>query len=143
MVYFAKEGHLASSYSVLEIIYSLYASGRVSPNEGGPGHFVLSKGHAALALYVVLNEVGAIEKKDLDSYCQPGSLLAGHPNHKIPGVTFSTGSLGHGINYAVGLCLSILFIVSIFEPIATLDQSIKFDSLNLLCIFLNLIKSYY
>ena len=105
MLYLAKEGHLASSYSVLEIIYSLYASGRVSPKEGGPGHFVLSKGHAALALYVVLNEVGAISKKDLDSYCQPGSLLAGHPNHKIPGVTFSTGSLGHGINYAVGLCL--------------------------------------
>jgi transketolase len=106
LLYLAKEGHLASSFSVLEIIYSLYASGRVSVNEGEePGHFILSKGHSALALYVVLNEVGAVSKNDLDSYCKQGSIFAGHPNHKIPGVTFSTGSLGHGINYAVGLCL--------------------------------------
>jgi transketolase len=105
LLYLSKEGHLGSSFSVLEIIYSLYASGRVTLLGGVPGHFVLSKGHAALALYVVLNEVGAISKKELDSYCQQGSIFAGHPNHKIPGVTFSTGSLGHGINYAIGLCL--------------------------------------
>lgn len=107
LVYLAKEGHLASSYSVLEIIYALYASGRVSLNEGESGHFVLSKGHAALALYAVLYEVGIISKEDLYSYCQQGSVFAGHPSHKIPGIAFSTGSLGHGINYAVGLCLGL------------------------------------
>ncbi len=105
LVYLAKEGHLASSYSVLEMIYALYVSGRISPNNNKTGHFVLSKGHAALALYVVLHEVGLISKEDLYSYCQQGSVFAGHPSHKIPGVAFSTGSLGHGINYAVGLCL--------------------------------------
>lgn len=107
LIYLAKEGHIASSYSVLEIIYSLYISGQISNINGRDGYFILSKGHAVLALYVVLNEFGIITKNDLYSYCQHDSIYAGHPNHKIPGITFSTGSLGHGINYAIGMCLAL------------------------------------
>lgn len=105
--YIAKEGHLASSYSVLEIIYSLYSSGRIKLGKEQSGHFVLSKGHAALALYAVLQKFGFVTKDELYAYCQEGSLFAGHPNHKICGITFSTGSLGHGVNYAVGLALAL------------------------------------
>ena len=107
LIYKANEGHLPSSYSVLEIIYYLYTSGRISYKENNKGHFILSKGHAALALYAVLYQVGIINKKDLYTYCEEGSLYAGHPNHKIEGISYSTGSLGHGINYAVGLCLGL------------------------------------
>ena len=107
LTYLSGEGHLPSSYSVLEIIYTLYASGRVSLGNEESGHFVLSKGHAALALYAVLYKFGWLRKEDLYSYCKRGSLYAGHPNHKIFGVSFSTGSLGHGVTYAVGLAMGL------------------------------------
>ena len=69
-------------------------------------YFILSKGHASVALYVVLEKFGFISQKDLDEYGKFNAILGGHPDStKIPGVEASTGSLGHGLPYAVGIAL--------------------------------------
>jgi transketolase len=68
--------------------------------------FVLSKGHAAPALYSVLAQLGRIPADELDSYTRPGSRLFGHPPYDLPGVEFATGSLGHGLGLSVGLAMA-------------------------------------
>ena len=99
LAYSAKEGHIPSALSILDIVYVLYT--KVMKEDDV---FVLSKGHGCLAHYVVLNEVGKISDEQLNSFCQYGSQIGGHPsrNEKI-GVTTSTGSLGHGLPMAVGI----------------------------------------
>jgi transketolase len=67
---------------------------------------VLSKGHAALAWYAGLELAGVLGEEALDEFCTDGSRLAAHPDHRIPGVRFSTGSLGLGVSYAVGSALA-------------------------------------
>ena len=97
-------GHLASAYSSLEIIYTLYQKEIIKINKESfqkntHDHFVLSKGHASLALYTVLCEFNFFEKDVLYSFSQPGSNLGGEPERgKIPAVETSTGSLGHGMS---------------------------------------------
>ena len=68
--------------------------------------FILSKGHAALALYVILAYKKIISKKNLETYCKVGSLLEEHPSSKLEGVEASTGSLGHGLSIASGIALA-------------------------------------
>ena len=68
--------------------------------------FVLSKGHAAPALYATLAERGDIDRDELDGYARPGSRLFGHPPRTLPGVEFATGSLGHGLSLGIGLALA-------------------------------------
>ena len=68
--------------------------------------FILSKGHAAPALYVILNMKGYISKKLLNTYSKPGSYLEEHPNTKVNGVLVSSGSLGHGLSYTAGVALA-------------------------------------
>lgn len=106
------EGHIPSSFSVVDIIEHLYA--RVlcvdpsSPDNPDRDFFVLSKGHSAAALFVVLQKHGFISDTDLDNYSQPGGILGGHPDRTlVPGVEASTGSLGHGLPYAVGIALHL------------------------------------
>jgi transketolase len=94
----AKEGHCPSSLSVLDIIYVLYEHVM-----GEDDIFLLSKGHASLGWYAVLEHRGIIPPTWLDHFCEPGAALQGHPENHIPGVHFSSGSLGHGICGAVGL----------------------------------------
>lgn len=89
--------HLASSLSVLDIIWTLY-----DKVMGSDDVFILSKGHAALALYVVLNAKGIISDKLLATFGKPGSTLYGHPCIGTPGVYCTTGSLGHGCAVSVG-----------------------------------------
>lgn len=98
---FAREGHLPSSFSVLELLVAIYDV--MGPDD----KFTLSKGHAALALYTVLAAKGILPEFWWQRFCQPGSYYEGHPNHRVPGVTFSTGSLGHGIGMAAGLALGM------------------------------------
>ena len=71
--------------------------------------FVLSKGHAALALYATLNATGRLGDDELASFCVDGSALATHPEHSVPWVDFSTGSLGLGLSFAVGCALAARF----------------------------------
>ena len=73
---------------------------RRSPDDPDRDRFVLSKGHAALALYAALHQTGRLTPSELDTYCADGSRLGVHPEHALPGIDFSTGSLGHGLSIA-------------------------------------------
>ena len=110
--YHGKSGHLASAFSAVEILTALYFGGivrydRKNPYWEGRDKVVVSKGHASLALYCILKRIGYLTAEELDSFCQPGSLLGGEPKYgDIPGVEATTGSLGHGLSFAVGIALA-------------------------------------
>lgn len=74
--------------------------------EGRHDRFVLSKGHAGVAVYCALALKGFFPEADLEHYYENGSLLSGHVSSAVPGVEFSTGSLGHGAGVAAGLALA-------------------------------------
>jgi len=96
-----KAGHVASSLSVVEILYFLHK------NSCEDDRVILSKGHASLALYAVLNSLQKISDEDLISFCDFDSILGGHPDRsKLPVTVASTGSLGHGLPIAVGISLA-------------------------------------
>ncbi len=96
----AQTSHIGSCFSIVEILYTLYFL-KLKKNDT----FVLSKGHAALALYSTLCEKKILSKKILKTYGKNNSNLMSHASHKVKGVEFSTGSLGHGLPYAVGKAL--------------------------------------
>ena len=110
MVHRAKASHIASALSITDILAVLY--GRVmrihpeSPESIDRDRFILSKGHACVAVYAVLAELGFFEKSLLHSYGDDFSWLMNHISHKVPGVEFSTGSLGHGLPFGAGKALS-------------------------------------
>lgn len=107
MTHKAKASHVGSSLSVVDILSTLY-SGFLSLGLDGKDRFILSKGHAAAALYAVLAEVSLIPHSWLDTYCNNGAALGGHVTSEgVPGVILSTGSLGHGLPYAVGIAQGI------------------------------------
>ena len=102
--------HIGSALSIADILAVLYAEVlRVDP--GDPAwserdRFILSKGHAGAAVYAALAERGFFPLERLKEHYQDGSVLSGHVSHKgIPGVEFSTGSLGHGLPVAAGMAL--------------------------------------
>ncbi|MCP4606637.1 MAG: transketolase [Proteobacteria bacterium] len=108
----AGEGHIPSSFSVVDIISVLYKKHlKVDPKNPrwvDRDYFVLSKGHAGVALFVVLRECGFITEDQLHSYGGFDSILGGHPDStKVPGAEASTGSLGHGFPFAVGIALGL------------------------------------
>jgi len=98
----SNEGHIPSSLSVLDIIYAVYDK-YITKNTDNK--FVLSKGHASLGLFVVLDHFGMLGT-DISSFCEYESLLGGHPTTKIPSVEASTGSLGHGMPIALGMAMA-------------------------------------
>lgn len=112
MVGRAGSGHPGGSLSCADILAALYFGGilRVDPaNPAWPDRdrFVLSKGHAAPALYAALAERGFFPVSELETLRQLGSRLQGHPDcRKTPGVDASTGSLGQGLSVAVGMALA-------------------------------------
>jgi transketolase len=82
---------------------------RVKPDEPAwqrRDRLIVSKGHAAAAVYAALAERGFFPRQLLETYCQDGSTLTGHISHRVPGVEFSTGSLGHGLSLACGIALA-------------------------------------
>jgi len=110
-IHSAKAGHPGGSLSCTEILTYLYFKHMnidpANPKMPNRDRFVLSKGHAAPALYSVLAQRGFFEVEKLTTLRQIGSILQGHPDMKnIPGVDMSTGSLGQGISAAVGMALS-------------------------------------
>lgn len=104
----ANVGHIGSSLSVADLLAALY--GEVlsvpAPDDPDRDRFILSKGHAGLALYAVLHLAGRIPREELDTYCADDTLLGTHPEHALAGVDFSTGSLGHGLSMGVGSALA-------------------------------------
>ncbi|MCK4419093.1 transketolase, partial [Candidatus Aerophobetes bacterium] len=110
MIYRAQSGHPGGSLSCMDILTALYFHHlRINPQEPAwenRDRFVLSKGHAAPALYVVLAELGYFPKETLFTLRQLGSILQGHPDmRKTPGVEMSTGSLGNGLSVGIGMAL--------------------------------------
>ncbi len=104
----ANVGHVGSALSIVEIIAALMGEIRGL----GTGHpfrdrLILSKGHAALALYSALNLAGLIDREEFSGYCcRNGGLLGVHPEHGLAGVDVSTGSLGHGLGIGAGIALA-------------------------------------
>ena len=110
-VHAAKSGHPGGSLSCADILTYLYFKEMnidpKDPKKADRDRLVLSKGHAAPALYSVLANRGYFDVELLATLRHPGSILQGHPDMKhIPGVDMSTGSLGQGISAAVGMALS-------------------------------------
>lgn len=109
--YSAGAAHLASSFSVIDLLYVMYCGGIVKYDINNPwkidrDRVVLSKGHACLAQYAVLNEIGMISEQELKGFCKPGSHLGGEPKMRaVNGVEASTGSLGHGLSFSVGVAI--------------------------------------
>lgn len=108
MTHLSGGSHIASILSVADIIAVLYSDVlRYDPNDpkmAERDRFILSKGHAGAAIYAALAESGFFESERLKTHYQNGSILSGHVSHKgVPGVEFSTGSLGHGLPVAVGM----------------------------------------
>ena len=108
----AGEGHIPSSFSIIDIINYLYKNVLIynpkKPKWDKRDYFILSKGHGAAALYVTLNKYKFLTDKILKTYSTTNSILGGHPDStKVPGVEASTGSLGHGFPTAVGIAKGI------------------------------------
>lgn len=97
----AKSSHIGSSLSIVEILLILYNFFINKKNI-----FILSKGHACLAYYCILQKFGYFSNKILNTYGKDNTILLSHVSHKVPGVQFSTGSLGHGLPYATGRALA-------------------------------------
>ena len=112
MVSHSKDGHIPSSFSIVDIVNHLYEYvlkfDSKRPKWENRDYFILSKGHGCVGLYVVLQKYGFIFKKDILNYGKPKGILGGHPDMtKISGIEASTGSLGHGLPTAVGLALGL------------------------------------
>jgi transketolase len=99
-------GHIGSALSVVEILVALFAVLRGAEGDRDRDRFVLSKGHAALALYAALHAAGRLPGEQLATYCGDGTLLGTHPERELSGVDFSTGSLGHGLSIGAGAALA-------------------------------------
>ena len=107
MTHLSGGSHIGAIMSVADIIAVLYTDvlnyKPEEPKWEGRDRFILSKGHAGAAIYAALAENGFIEVEELKTHYQNGSRLSGHVSHHLPGVDFSTGSLGHGLSAGVGM----------------------------------------
>lgn len=110
MVHRAKASHIGSALSIADIVAVLYGEElNVDPKDprlATRDRFILSKGHACVAVYAALAARGFFSADELLRYGQDHSDLMNHISHKVPGVEFSTGSLGHGLPFGVGKALA-------------------------------------
>ncbi len=106
-----RSSHVGSVLGMADILAALYGGvlrfRPEDPSWTGRDRVVLSKGHAGAGMYAVLAEVGFFDVELLDRHCADGSIFSGHVSHKgVPGVEFSTGSLGHGLGVCAGMALA-------------------------------------
>jgi transketolase len=110
MVTRARASHIGSALSIADIVAVLY--GRIlgvdpsAPDHPHRDRFILSKGHACVAVYAALAETGFIDPALLETYGSDGSPLMAHISHKVPGAEFSTGALGHGLPFGTGKAIA-------------------------------------
>ena len=103
----AQKGHIGSALSICELVVVISSNARgLGTSDPKRDRVVMSKGHAALAWYSVLEQKGIILTETLETYMRDGSLLGTHPDPELDGVDFMTGSLGQGIGFGVGAALS-------------------------------------
>lgn len=114
LISIAKTGHYSSTFSCAELMAALYYDTlRLFPGE--PRHpdrdrFLMGKGHAAVGVYPVLADLGYLDPEVLDGYTRLGNPLGDHPDMtKVPGVDFSSGSLGHNLSVGLGMALGARF----------------------------------
>ena len=111
MTHLSHGSHIASILSVADIVAVLYNDvANVSPEnlkDPNRDRVILSKGHAGASIYAALAEKGFFDREELKTHYADGSRLSGHVSHKgVPGVEFSTGSLGHGVCVGAGMALN-------------------------------------
>ena len=110
MTHISGGSHIGAVLSAADLIAVLYSDilhyRPQEPRWPQRDRFILSKGHAAIALYAALAETGFFPLDALLTYCQNGSILSGHVSHDVPGVEFSTGSLGHGLGISAGMAIA-------------------------------------
>lgn len=110
MIYEAGAGHVGSDLSCADILVSLYYHqmnvNPKNPKDSNRDRYIQSKGHAVEVLWVILADLGFIEKDELKTFSQYKSRLIGHPNNNVPGIEMNTGSLGHGLSISVGSALA-------------------------------------
>lgn len=94
--------HIGGAFSCIEILDTIYNNRLAAPEDT----VILSKGHAGIAQYVILNDLGIISDAQIESYCTRGGEIGVHPTLGNPGISASTGSLGHGLGMAVGMALA-------------------------------------
>ena len=110
--YKSKAHHIGSAFSCIDILISLYGNilnyNPNNPNSDDQDWFYMSKGHAALALYVILAEFGYVTKKTLyDKFLVNGQKLGAHPDRfSLPGIELPSGSLGYGLSIGAGVALA-------------------------------------
>jgi len=111
MTHLSGGSHIGAIMSVADIVAVLYSEvmkyNPIDPKWDGRDRFILSKGHAGAAIYATLAESGFFEVDELKTHYQNGSRLSGHVSHHLPGVDFSTGSLGHGLSAGAGMAYAI------------------------------------
>ncbi|HEX3608971.1 MAG TPA: 1-deoxy-D-xylulose-5-phosphate synthase N-terminal domain-containing protein [Solirubrobacterales bacterium] len=103
--YRANVGHIGSALSIADLVAVVVGKARLD-GEADRDRIVLSKGHAALALYAALHLRGRLDSGMIDTYCNDGSLLGVHPEHDLDGIDFCTGSLGQGLSLGTGAALA-------------------------------------
>lgn len=110
MVHRGQSGHIGSMLSMADILAVLYKRilnvSAAKPKMENRDRFILSKGHGGAAVYATIAELGFIPKEWLETYYLDKGKLGGHISHHIPGVEFSTGSLGHGMPVAAGMAMA-------------------------------------
>jgi len=111
MTYESQTAHIGSSLSCADILTVLYFKIlKIDPDNSlseNRDRFILSKGHAAAALYAALSQRGFFPEETLENYCKDGGKLPGHSTKGcVPGVEVSTGSLGHGLSMGAGMALA-------------------------------------
>ncbi|MBC9034085.1 transketolase [Sphingomonas sp. JC676] len=110
MVTRARASHIGSALSIADIVAALYGEVmRFNPANwswADRDRLLLSKGHACVAIYAALADAGFFPVELLQDYGRDGSMLMHHISHKVPGVEFSTGSLGHGLPFGTGKALA-------------------------------------
>jgi len=112
MLLHAGRGHLAPALSIIDVLRVLYDDvmqfDPSNPQWSKRDRFILSKGHACMAQYLMLADKGFFPEKELSTFCQAGSSLGGHPEYPhVSGVEASTGSLGHGPSIGIGMALAL------------------------------------
>lgn len=111
MTHLSGGSHIGAILSVADIIAVLYTDvlkyDTKNPKSEDRDRFILSKGHAGASIYAALAESGFFPVSELKTHYQNGSRLSGHVSHHVPGVDFSTGSLGHGLSAAAGMAYAI------------------------------------
>ena len=110
LIEIAKVGHYSSVFSAAEIFATLYYSVMTlkpgDPNWPDRDRFLMGKGHAAVGLFPVLADLGFLPTEELNGYTRLGSSLGDHPDmRKVPGIDFSSGSIGHALSSGVGMAL--------------------------------------